>query len=52
VAFTGEMEQDNATAVLNPLSDETVMVDVPLFPTIAVAEVGAALNPKSISVRA
>ena len=50
VALLGETAKVNATAVLNPFNDVTVIVDVPLFPAIAVAEVGEALRLKSFKV--
>jgi hypothetical protein len=50
VAFTGETAKVSATARLNPFSDVTVIVDMPLFPTIAVAEAGDADKLKSFKV--
>jgi hypothetical protein len=49
-AFTGEIAQVSATAELNPFKEVTVIVEVPPFPIIAVAEVGDALKLKSIKV--
>ena len=52
VALTGEIAQVNATAELKLLNDVTVIVEVPPFPTIAVAEIGDALKLKSFTVNA
>ena len=51
VALLGETAKVNATAALNPFKDVTVMVEVPLFPAMTVAEVGEAAKPKSFRVK-
>ncbi len=43
----GDTEEDRATALLNPLTEETVIVDEPLPPTLSATLVGLALIVKS-----
>jgi hypothetical protein len=51
VAFTGAIRQESATTPLNPFNEVTVIVELPIFPAIAVAEAGDALKPKSFKVK-
>ena len=51
VGVAGEMPQVNATATLKLLIDATVIVEVLVFPTVVVAEAGAALREKSGAAR-
>ena len=51
VALLGETAKVSATARLNPFRDVTVIVEVPLFPAITVAEVGEDDKLKSFKVR-
>ena len=51
VAFTGAIAQVKDTAVLKPLKEVTVMVDVVEFPATVVAEIGAALKLKSFKIK-
>jgi hypothetical protein len=47
VAFTGAMAQVNTTAELKLFNDVTVIVELVEFPTVVVADMGAALKLKS-----
>lgn len=47
----GDTEEDRVTALLNPLTEETVIVDVPLLPTLRATLVGLALIVKSVMVK-
>ena len=51
VAFTGAIAQVKDTAVLKPLKEVTVIVDVVEFPATVVAEIGAALKLKSFKIK-
>jgi hypothetical protein len=51
VALIGATEQERPTAELNPLSEVTVILEVPPFPAITVAVAGDELKPKSSTVR-
>ena len=51
VAFTGAIAQVSATPELNRFNEATVIVEVPLFPAMTVAETGEALKLKSLTVR-
>ena len=51
VALLGETAKVSATARLNPFRVVTVIVEVPLFPIVAVVEVGEALRLKSFKVK-
>lgn len=52
VTLIGATEQVKPTAVLNPLNEVTVILDVAPFPAIAVAAVGSAERLKSFTVKA
>ena len=52
VAFTGAIAQVNPTAELKLLKEVTVIVEVPPFPAIVVAEVGEEPRLKSFTVNA